>query len=45
MSTCLKHIKGDYKAYPIFHNNHILTTTVLKHGWKTYRMENNITHF
>jgi hypothetical protein len=42
MAHCLKKIKSDPIAIPIFHENHILTTVLLKHGWLRYKKENNI---
>jgi hypothetical protein len=42
MSQCLKEIKSDSKAHSIYHENHVLSTTVLKHGWKKYQQQHNI---
>lgn len=37
IAKCLHIIKADKTALPIFHENHILSTNALKHGWKKYQ--------
>lgn len=42
MARCLQIIKEDKDALPIFHENHVLSTNALKHGWKKYQNQNGI---
>jgi hypothetical protein len=37
MARCLKHIKNDPSATPIFHKRHILTSDRLKSCWVAYQ--------
>jgi len=34
VSKCLKHMKRDPAAYPIFHRNHIINGETLRHGYR-----------
>jgi hypothetical protein len=37
MARCLKHIKNDPLATPIFHKRHIMDSGRLNSCWKTYQ--------
>jgi hypothetical protein len=36
VSVCLKHIYGDPNAIPIFHPNHVLDCSRLRHAWRSW---------